>query len=75
MTTNNYSAKNTSEENRKNSNNFLFFLLTITCIVILIVSFMAFLKIENNLHALLVLLAGTALNVFIFINGKHQVRK
>lgn len=75
MTTNNYSVKNSGAENRKNSNRFQLCLLAITCIVILIVSFMAFLKIENNLHALLVLLVGTALNVFIFINGKNQARK
>lgn len=75
MTNNNYSVKNSREENKNNSGRFQILLLAIMCIVILIVSFMAFLKIENNLHAFLVFAVGTALNVFIFINGINQAKR
>ena len=73
MTKNTYSVKTTKET--KTGNRFQFILISAMCIAILIVSFMAFFKIENNLHALLILLIGTALNAFIFINGKHQANR
>lgn len=75
MTKNNYTVNTTREEAKRNSGKIQFFLLSAICVMILIVSFMAFLKIENNLHALLILAIGTALNAFIFINGRHQATK
>lgn len=68
MTKNTYSVKTTKET--KTGNRFQFILISAMCIAILIVSFMAFFKIENNLHAFMVLVVGTALNAFVFINGK-----
>lgn len=70
MTKNTYSAKETKETTNKAENRFQFLLISVMCLAILIVSFMAFLKIENNLHAFMVLAVGTALNAFVFINGK-----
>ena len=70
--TNNISANN--ERKTDNTNRAQIFLLVIVCISLLIVSFMAFLKIENNLHALLVFTVGTALNVFIFMCGMNQAK-
>ncbi|MBO5934040.1 MAG: hypothetical protein J6Q94_00985 [Clostridia bacterium] len=67
MTKNTYSVKTTKET--KTANRFQFILISAMCIAILIVSFMAFFRIENNLHAFMVLAVGTALNAFVFING------
>ena len=67
MTKNTYSVKTTKET--KTVNRFQFILISAMCIAILIVSFMAFFRIENNLHAFMVLAVGTALNAFVFING------
>ena len=75
MTKNTYTVNTTKEAAKRNSRKLQLIMLTALCVVILIVSFMAFLKIENNLHALLILLIGTALNAFIFINGKHQANR
>lgn len=75
MTKNTYSANVSRETNKKNTNRFHLLMLTVMCAVIFAVSFMAFLKIENNLHALLILAVGTALNAFIFINGKNQAKR
>lgn len=72
MTKNTYSVKETRESGNKNVSRLQFILISVMCLAILIVSFMAFLKIENNLHALLVFSAGTALNAFIFINGTNK---
>lgn len=71
-------VKNIQEKNRGKSNNvnkIQLSMLTIVCMMIMLVSFTAFLKIENNLHALLVLLTGMSLNIFIFINGLNQAKK
>ncbi len=68
MTKNTYSVKETREN--KNTNILQMLMLSAMCLAILIVSFMAFFKIENNLHAFMVLAVGTALNAFVFINGK-----
>ena len=48
-------------------------LLCLMCIVILIVSFAAFLKIENNLHAFLVFICGCVMDVIIFASGMGQI--
>ncbi|MBR3869041.1 MAG: hypothetical protein IKM66_06975 [Clostridia bacterium] len=69
MTKNTYAVKET-RENNKNANKIQILMLSAMCIAILIVSFMAFFKIENNLHAFMVLAVGTALNAFVFINGR-----
>ena len=68
MTKNTYSVKTTKET--KTVHRFQFILISAMCIAILIVSFMAFFRIENNLHAFMVLAVGTALNAFVFINGR-----
>jgi dolichol kinase len=75
MTKNTLTVNTTREEEKRSSGRIQFILLSAICILILVVSFMAFLKIENNLHALLILAIGTALNAFIFINGRHQATK
>lgn len=67
-------VKNKSDE-ISNEHKFKIFLLSVMCIAILIVSFIAFLKIENNLQALLVFILGAALDGFIFINGANQAKK
>lgn len=71
-------VKNIQEKSKRRSNNvnkIQLSMLTIICMMIMLVSFTAFLKIENNLHALLVFLSGTSLDVFIFINGINQAKK
>ncbi len=72
MNNNTFSAEKTT-----NSNGYRFqlFLLTVMCVMILIVSFIAFLKIEDNLQALVVLALGTFFDVFIFVNGVKQVKE
>lgn len=72
MSENTFSATKTRENNKNTANRFQFLLISVMCLAILIVSFMAFLKIENNLHAFMVFAVGTALNAFIFINGIKQ---
>ena len=44
-------------------------LLTAMCAMLFIVCFMAFLRIENNLHAFLILITGTITDVIIFFSG------
>jgi len=68
MTKNTYPVKET-KENRTGSR-MQFIIISAMCLAILIVSFMAFFSIENNLHAFMVLAVGTALNAFVFINGR-----
>lgn len=75
MTNNTYSASVAREKDKKNTNRIQLFMLTVMCAVIFVVSFIAFLKIENNLHALLIFAVGSALNAFIFINGRHQAKR
>ena len=50
------------------------FLLCLMCVSILIVSFLAFLKIENNLHALLIFICGSVMNLIIFTSGMNQIK-
>lgn len=71
MTKNTYSAKESEATNSKIEHRLYFLFISIMCLAILVVSFMAFLKIENNLHAFLVFIVGTALNAFIFINARN----
>lgn len=49
-------------------------LLCLMCIAILIVSFMAFLKIENNFHAFLVFACGCVMDAIIFASGMGQIK-
>lgn len=70
MTENNY-----SKETKKVQNRLLLFMLTVMCALISVVSFLAFLKIENNLHALTIFLIGMAMSVLIFVTGKSQTRQ
>lgn len=68
MTENNYSTKKAKNIH----NRFQLFMLTVMCMLISVVSFIAFFRIENNLHALMILLLGMAMSVLIFVTGKSQ---
>ena len=46
--------------------------LTAMCTMIFIVSFMAFLKIENNVHAFLILIIGSVTDLIIFFSGLNS---
>ncbi len=49
-------------------------LLCIMCIGILIVSFMALMKIENNIHGMMVFAWGCVMNVIIFSSGMNHIK-
>lgn len=49
-------------------------LLCIMCIAILIVSFMALLRIENNIHGIMVFAWGCLMDVIIFSSGMSHIR-
>ncbi len=51
------------------------FMLSVICMLVLAVSFAAFLKIENNVRALLVLTVSMGLNAFVFANGYSQIKR
>ena len=49
-------------------------LLCIMCIAILIVSFMALVKMENNTHGMMVFAWGSLMNLIIFSSGMSHIR-
>lgn len=49
-------------------------LLCIMCIAILIVSFMALVKMENNIHGMMVFAWGSLMNLIIFSSGMSHIR-
>lgn len=53
----------------------LSFMTAVMCIVILVVSFIAFRNIENTAHASIVLLSGVMLDGIIFFNGTEKKHK
>lgn len=61
-----------NKENITSKNSILFFATSIMCILILIVSFIAFRNIENTAHAVTVLFSGVILDLIIFINGTNK---
>lgn len=48
-------------------------LLCIMCIAILIVSFMALIKMENNIHGMMVFAWGSLMNLIIFSSGMSHI--
>lgn len=70
MTTKAYSSEKTNNAIDAFGKKIYFILFSLMCVAIFIVSFIAFLKIENNLHAFLVFSIGTALTILIFVNGR-----
>ena len=62
-------------KNKKNtSGRIQVYLLCLMCMAILVVSFMALLKIENNIHGLMVFGWGCVMNVIIFSSGMSHIR-
>lgn len=49
-------------------------LLCIMCIAILIVSIMALVKMENNIHGMMVFAWGSLMNLIIFSSGMSHIR-
>ncbi len=64
--TNNISKKN-------NGQSILYMaMLSVICVAIFVVTLFAFAKIENNVHAILILITGCVMTAIIFISGKGQ---
>ena len=49
-------------------------LLCIMCIAILIVSFTALVKIENNIHGFMVFAWGCVMNIIVFSSGMNHIK-
>ena len=49
-------------------------MLSIVCLAVFVVTLVAFVKIDSNVHAFLILATGCIMTAIIFISGKGQYK-